>query len=145
MFAFACASAGSFLRVSSRTVLSTSARTIPAVARSQRANFLASVAPSMSMTKLKVGDSVPSVTFKTRVRVPAMEAAGDENPFDWKDVTSEDYFKGKRVVLFALPGAFTPTCSSTHRALIVIQFLGVTILWVSVASRGFEIALTRLS
>jgi hypothetical protein len=133
MFAFACASAGSFLRVSSRTVLSTSARTIPAVARSQRANFLASVAPSMSMTKLKVGDSVPSVTFKTRVRVPAMEAAGDENPFDWKDV------------LFALPGAFTPTCSSTHRALIVIQFLGVTILWVSVASRGFEIALTRLS
>lgn len=29
-------------------------------------------------------------------------------------MTSEDYFAGKRVVLFSLPGAFTPTCSSTH-------------------------------
>lgn len=29
-------------------------------------------------------------------------------------LTTDDYFKGKRVVLFALPGAFTPTCSSTH-------------------------------
>jgi len=53
---------------------------------------------------------VPSVTFKTRVRIESE----DENPFDWLDVTSEDYFKGKRTVLFALPGAFTPTCSSTH-------------------------------
>lgn len=50
----------------------------------------------------KVGDSVPAVTFRTR-------ADGD-----WKDVTTEDLFGGKRVVLFALPGAFTPTCSSTH-------------------------------
>jgi peroxiredoxin len=39
--------------------------------------------------------------------------AGD-NPFTWKDVKSSDIFKGKRVVVFALPGAFTPTCSSTH-------------------------------
>ena len=46
------------------------------------------------------------VTFKTRVRV------GDG--FDWKDTTTEDWFAGKRVALFALPGAFTPTCSSTH-------------------------------
>jgi peroxiredoxin len=37
-----------------------------------------------------------------------------DDDFDWKDVTSDDYFKGKRVILFALPGAFTPTCSSTH-------------------------------
>lgn len=56
------------------------------------------------------GETVPSVVFKTRVRT----AAPGDNPFDWKDVTSEDYFKGKRVVLFSLPGAFTPTCSSTH-------------------------------
>ena len=57
-------------------------------------------------TPIKEGATVPSVTFKTRVRV---EGEG-ENPFDWKDLTSEDYFKGKRVALFALPGAFTPTC-----------------------------------
>jgi len=54
---------------------------------------------------------VPEVTFKTRVRD---ESIGGENPFRWQDVSSDDIFKGKRVVLFALPGAFTPTCSSTH-------------------------------
>ena len=52
--------------------------------------------------------TVPEVTFKTRVEI-------DEAPgFGWKDVTSRDLFQGKRVALFALPGAFTPTCSSTH-------------------------------
>jgi peroxiredoxin len=61
-------------------------------------------------TPIKEGDVVPSVTFKTRVRIES----DDQNPFDWKDVTSEDYFKGKRTVIFSLPGAFTPTCSSTH-------------------------------
>ena len=39
---------------------------------------------------------------------------GGDNPFTWKDVTTADIFKGKRVVIFCLPGAFTPTCSSTH-------------------------------
>ena len=58
-----------------------------------------------------VGCEVPDVVFKTRVRV---EGDTSENPFDWKDVTTDDYFANKRVVLFALPGAFTPTCSSTH-------------------------------
>lgn len=59
----------------------------------------------------KEGDAIPSVTFKARVRD---ESIGGSNPFDWKDVTSEDLFKGKRCVVFSLPGAFTPTCSSTH-------------------------------
>ncbi len=54
---------------------------------------------------------VPNATFKTRVRNDALEGP---NPYEWKDVTSNDIFAGKRIVLFALPGAFTPTCSSTH-------------------------------
>ncbi len=55
------------------------------------------------------GDRVPDVTFKTRVRD---ETVNGENPYRWQDMTSDDIFKGKKVVLFALPGAFTPTCSS---------------------------------
>ena len=57
----------------------------------------------------KVGETIPNVTFKTRVRNNALEGP---NPFEWKDVTTNDYFGGKRVVLFSLPGAFTPTCST---------------------------------
>jgi thioredoxin-dependent peroxiredoxin len=53
--------------------------------------------------------SIPDVTFKTRIRDEAVEGP---NPFRWQDVSSNDVFKGKRVVLFSLPGAFTPTCSS---------------------------------
>lgn len=45
---------------------------------------------------------VPQVTFRTR------------RDHDWVDVTSDQVFKGRSVVVFALPGAFTPTCSSTH-------------------------------
>ena len=52
---------------------------------------------------------VPSVVFKTRVRD---ESIGGDNPYRWEDKTTFDYFAGKRVVLFSLPGAFTPTCST---------------------------------
>jgi thioredoxin-dependent peroxiredoxin len=55
--------------------------------------------------------NVPNVTFKTRIRNDAI--AGD-NPFEWKDLSSDEIFKGKRVVVFSLPGAFTPTCSTSH-------------------------------
>ncbi|MGB3614693.1 MAG: peroxiredoxin [Elainellaceae cyanobacterium] len=55
--------------------------------------------------------SVPNVTFKTRVRD---ESVGGANPFRWQDMTTQDIFGGKRVVVFSLPGAFTPTCSTTH-------------------------------
>lgn len=64
-----------------------------------------------SALSAKEGDKVPDVVFKARVRD---ETIVGPNPFKWKDVTSSDLFSGKRVVVFALPGAFTPTCSSTH-------------------------------
>ena len=54
---------------------------------------------------------VPSATFKTRVRD---ESVGGDNPFRWQELSTDDIFKGKKVVFFALPGAFTPTCSTTH-------------------------------
>ncbi|HEY6559139.1 MAG TPA: redoxin family protein [Polyangiaceae bacterium] len=54
------------------------------------------------MLKSREGERVPDVTFRTR------EGAA------WKDVTTKDVFAGKKVVPFALPGAFTPTCSSSH-------------------------------
>lgn len=58
---------------------------------------------------MKTGTRLPNVTFKTRVRD---EAVGGPNPYRWQDMTTDDYFAGKRVVLFSLPGAFTPTCST---------------------------------
>ncbi|HYM03651.1 MAG TPA: peroxiredoxin [Stellaceae bacterium] len=51
---------------------------------------------------IKVGDKVPSVKLKQ------MTAEG------MKDVQTDEFFKGKKIVLFALPGAFTPTCSAKH-------------------------------
>jgi peroxiredoxin len=51
---------------------------------------------------IKVGDRIPSVTLKT------MGAKGPEN------ISTDQIFTGKKVVLFALPGAFTPTCSAAH-------------------------------
>src|SRR5665213_2175617 len=48
------------------------------------------------------GKPVPEVTFRTR------------QDGQWKDIASASLFKGRTVVLFALPGAYTPTCSSTH-------------------------------
>lgn len=56
----------------------------------------------MSTLENREGQRIPEVTFRIR--------RGDE----WVDVTTGDLFENKTVVLFALPGAFTPTCSSTH-------------------------------
>jgi len=52
---------------------------------------------------------LPDVTFHTRVRDDSL---GGPNPYRWEDKTTADYFAGKRVILFSLPGAFTPTCST---------------------------------
>lgn len=60
---------------------------------------------------MAVIEKVPNVVFKTRVRD---ESIGGTNPFRWEDRTTKDIFGGKRVVVFSLPGAFTPTCSTSH-------------------------------
>jgi len=54
------------------------------------------------MLENKEGEKVPRVIFRTR------------RDHQWADLSSDEVFKGKTVVLFSLPGAFTPTCSSTH-------------------------------
>ena len=53
----------------------------------------------------------PRSPYKTRVRD---ESVAGPNPYRWDDRTGDDIFKDRKVVLFALPGAFTPTCPSTH-------------------------------
>jgi len=56
-------------------------------------------------------EKVPQVVFKTRVRDESVEGP---NPYRWQDLTTDEIFAGKKVVVFSLPGAFTPTCSSNH-------------------------------
>jgi peroxiredoxin len=60
---------------------------------------------------MAVIETVPNVVFKTRVRDESVEGP---NPYRWEDKTTQDLFAGKKVVVFSLPGAFTPTCSSNH-------------------------------
>lgn len=54
------------------------------------------------MLQDRTGSPVPQVTFRTR------------RGHEWADVTTDEIFAGKTVVVFSLPGAFTPTCSSSH-------------------------------
>ena len=58
------------------------------------------------------GMKIPKVTFRTRVGDQVETDGGCAIGGQWLNKTTDDYFKGKRVVLFSLPGAFTPTCSS---------------------------------
>lgn len=53
-------------------------------------------------------NTVPNVTFKVRQR------SVESGQFEWVYPTTDDYFKGKKVVVFSLPGAFTPTCSNNQ-------------------------------
>jgi peroxiredoxin len=61
------------------------------------------------ISKKRIGSIIPAVVFKTRVRDESIEGP---NPYRWQDVNSYEYFGGKRVIVFSLPGAFTPTCST---------------------------------
>ena len=54
------------------------------------------------MLENREGQKVPSVAFHTR------------QGHEWVDVSSDEIFANKRVIVFSLPGAFTPTCSSSH-------------------------------
>lgn len=58
---------------------------------------------------LSVGDRIPDVTIKTN---------GSKGP---EDISTGEFFKGRKVVLFAVPGAFTPGCSNTHMPGFVIN------------------------
>jgi peroxiredoxin len=60
---------------------------------------------------MKINEIASDIVFKTRVRDESVEGP---NPFRWQDVSMDEVFAGKKVIIFALPGAFTPTCSSTH-------------------------------
>jgi len=51
---------------------------------------------------IKVGDRIPKATLKRLT------------PEGMKDIHTEEFFKGRKVVLFSVPGAFTPTCSAKH-------------------------------
>ncbi|MCO6411699.1 MAG: glutathione peroxidase [Thiogranum sp.] len=54
------------------------------------------------MFENREGQKVPQVTFHTR------------RDHEWVDVSTDEIFRGRTLVVFSLPGAFTPTCSSTH-------------------------------
>ncbi len=54
------------------------------------------------MLHSREGQKVPAVTFRTR------------HEGQWRDVTTDELFRGRTVIVFALPGAYTPTCSTTH-------------------------------
>ncbi|HAJ42365.1 MAG TPA: peroxiredoxin, partial [Alcanivorax sp.] len=58
---------------------------------------------------ISVGDKIPDVTIKTN---------GAKGP---EDLSTGEFFKGRKVVLFAVPGAFTPGCSNTHMPGFVVE------------------------
>jgi thioredoxin-dependent peroxiredoxin len=57
------------------------------------------------------GKQIPNITLDTRVRNSKLKG---NNPFKWEKVQTKDLFKNKKIVLFSLPGAYTPTCSNSH-------------------------------
>lgn len=61
------------------------------------------------MSEKDIEFTIPDVVFKTRVKDESVEG---ENPYKWKDVNSRELFKDKKSLVVALPGAFTPTCTS---------------------------------
>ena len=75
-----------------------------------------------------LNQKLPSVVFKTRIRDKSSDG---ENPFKWEDKNTDDYFGKKRVIIFSLPGAFTPTCST-------FQLPDFEKLWGNFQTNGIE-------
>jgi len=69
--------------------------------------------------------TIPNVTFKVRSRNV------ETGEFDWTHPTTDDFFKNKRVVVFSLPGAFTPTCSNN-------QVPGFDVLYDQIIENGVD-------
>ena len=74
---------------------------------------------------------IPSVTFRTREGDEVETDGGCAIGGQWVNKTTDDYFKGKRVVIFSLPGAFTPTCSSQ-------QLPGFESMYEDIKSKGID-------
>ena len=55
---------------------------------------------------------IPEVIFKTRIGDNKVIGGSCSIGGEWKDISTNDLFKNKKIVIFSLPGAFTPTCSS---------------------------------
>ena len=55
---------------------------------------------------------IPKIIFKTRIGDNESLGGGCSIGGEWKDISTDDLFKDKKIVLFSLPGAYTPTCSS---------------------------------
>src|SRR5689334_18766282 len=65
-------------------------------------SVLLSLASGVSAMTIKVGETIPSLPLRIAM------------PDDPREATTDEIFWGKRVVLFAVPGAFTPACSKRH-------------------------------
>lgn len=63
---------------------------------------------------IQIGDAIPDVT------ITVIDKEGQKN------CSASEYFAGKKAVLFALPGAFTPTCSATHLPGFVVHYDAIT-------------------
>ena len=74
---------------------------------------------------------IPKVTFRVRVGDEVETDGGCAIGGQWVNKTTDDYFKGKRVVIFSLPGAFTPTCSSQ-------QLPGFESMYEDIKSKGID-------
>ena len=74
---------------------------------------------------------IPKVTFRTREGDEVETDGGCAIGGQWVNKTTDDYFSGKRVVLFSLPGAFTPTCSSQ-------QLPGFESMYEDIKSKGID-------
>ena len=79
--------------------------------KSKKKNSKTKIRTKKNKLQKKAGKMGPDVILKVRVRDPKLKTS---NPFKWKNVSTNDLFKNKKIVIVCLPGAFTPICSSSH-------------------------------